>query len=266
MFSFTQLLATSEELTEIMTWVLIGTIAVLVIVAAVICIVNKKFSTSEIAYAGICLAASFVMSFIKFTPVQYGGSITLASFVPVLIYAYKYGAIKGTLVGAIFGLLNFISGGYFLTPLSFILDYPLAFASIGLMGFAPKLGKLPVTAKVCIGTVLVYVLRFIFHMLSGFIYFAEDAIWADLPTTNMFIYSFVYQCVYLPADCADAVAVLAILSKTKTLDRLLDMMSKKQNKKAEETPAEEAPASEETKKAEETPAEEISVSEENNQD
>lgn len=228
MFLLTNLLATAEEMTELMTWILIGVIAVLVIVTAVICIVNKKFSTREIAYAGVCLAASFVLSFIKFTPVQYGGSITLASFVPVLIYAYKYGAIKGTLVGLIFGLLNFISGGYFLTPLSFVLDYPLAFASIGLMGFAPKFGKLPLAAKVSIGTVLVYVLRFIFHMLSGFIYFAEDAIWVDLPTTNMFVYSFLYQCVYIPADCVISAVVLVILAQTKALDRLLDMMAKKQ--------------------------------------
>lgn len=236
MFLLTNLLATAEEMTELMTWILIGVIAVLVIVTAVICIVNKKFSTREIAYAGVCLAASFVLSFIKFTPVQYGGSITLASFVPVLIYAYKYGAIKGTLVGLVFGLLNFISGGYFLTPLSFVLDYPLAFASIGLMGFASKFGKLPLAAKVCIGTLLVYVLRFIFHMLSGFIYFAEDAIWADLPTTNMFVYSFVYQCVYIPADCVIAAVVLVILAQTKALDRLFDMMDKKQAVKNEEVP------------------------------
>ncbi len=228
MLNFSQLLAVSEETTKIVTWVSIAAMAVLVILLVVVCIFNKKYSTNEIAYAGICLATSFALSFIKVSPVQYGGSITLASFVPLLIYAYKFGPIKGVLAGLLLGLFNFISGPYILTPLTFILDYLLAFASIGLMGFAPKFGKLSLTAKVSIGTVLVYIARFIFHLVSGFIYFAENAIWVDLPTPNMFVYSFIYQCVYLPADCIICVGVLIALAKTKALDRLFDMMTKKE--------------------------------------
>ena len=243
MFHFSQLLAVSEKTTDIVTWVSLGAIAVLIIALVLICIFNKKYTTTEIAYAGVCLAASFALSFIKFSPVQYGGSITLASFVPLLIYAYKFGPVKGTIAGIIFGLFNFISDPYILTPYTFILDYLLAFASIGLMGFAPKFGKLSITAKVSIGTVLVYVARFIFHLISGFLYFAEDAIWADIPATNMFVYSFVYQCVYLPADCVICVGVLIALAKTKTLDKLYDMMTKKQ-KNSE--PAEQAAVTQDT--------------------
>ena len=235
------LAAVTEEVTDIVTWVSLGAIAALIIALVLICIFNKKYTTTEIAYAGVCLAASFALSFIKVSPVQYGGSITLASFVPLLIYAYKFGPVKGTIAGIILGLFNFISDPYILTPLTFFLDYILAFASIGLMGFAPMLGKLPQWAKVTIGTVIVYVARFIFHLVSGFVYFAEDAIWADIPTPNMFVYSFVYQCVYLPADCVIAVGVLLALVKTKTLDKLLDMMTKKQ--KAEVVDAAEPEAS-----------------------
>ena len=231
MLSFS-LLEVSEKTTDIVKWVSIGAIALLIVILAATCIKGRKFSTSEIAYAGICLAASFALSFIKVSPVQLGGSITLASFVPLLIYAYKFGPVKGTLAGVILGLFNFISGPYILTPLTLILDYILAFASIGLMGFAPKLGKLSATAKVSLGTVLVYTARFIFHLISGFIYFAEGAIWVTLPDAvlaNMFLYSFVYQCVYLPADCVLCVVVLIVLAKTNTLDKLLNLMRKKQN-------------------------------------
>jgi len=244
MFHFS-LLAASEEATDIVTWISIGAIAVYVIALVLISIFGKKYSTREITYGGICIALSFALSMIKVSPVQYGGSITLASFVPLLIYAYKYGVIKGLLVGVILGLFNFISSPYILTPMTFILDYILAFASIGLMGFASKFGKLPITAKVCIGTVLVYVARFIFHLISGFIYFAQDSIWVDLPAPNMFVYSFVYQCVYLPADCAICVIVLFSLAKSKVLQKLLDSMSvdKKKtaaaNAEATEAPAEE---------------------------
>lgn len=231
MVSFS-LLAVSEAATSVVAWVSIGAIAILVIALVLICVFNKRYTTAEIAYAGICLAASFALSFIKISPVQYGGSITLASFVPILIYAYGFGAVKGTIAGIIFGLFNFISDPFILTPMTFVLDYLLAFASIGLMGFAHAFGRLPKSARVALGAVLVYVVRFIFHLVSGMIYFAEDSVWANLPTPNAFVYSFIYQCVYLPADCVICVGVLLVLVKTKTLDKLLNMMSKKQKSPA----------------------------------
>lgn len=245
MFHFSQLSAVSDRATNIVTWVSLGAIAALIIALVLICIFNKKYTTTEIAYAGVCLAASFALSFIKISPVQYGGSITLASFVPLLIYAYKFGPVKATIAGIIFGLFNFISDPFILTPYTFILDYILAFASIGLMGFAPKFGKIPTAAKVAIGTVIVYVARFIFHLISGFLYFAEDAIWADIPTPNMFVYSFIYQCVYLPADCVICVGVLITLAKTKTLDKLYDIMTRK-NKTAAPAPSEQTAVAENT--------------------
>lgn len=233
---FFSLLAVSEQTTKIVNWVSLGVIAAVIVLIVVLSVFNKKYTSNDVAFAGICLAASFALSFIKVTPVQYGGSITLASFVPVLIYAYKFGVIRGLLAGIVLGLFNFISGPYILTPLTFFLDYILAFASIALMGFAPKFGKMPATAKLVLGTVLVYVVRFIFHLLSGFIYFAENSIWVDLPQDNMFVYSFIYQCVYLPADCAIAAIVLAVLSKTGAFDRLIAIMDKKKGA-APATPA-----------------------------
>lgn len=244
------LLAVSEETTDIVTYVSIGAIAILILILAAACIRGKRFSTNEIAYAGVCLATSFALSFIKFSPVQYGGSITLCSFVPLLIYAYKFGPIKGTLAGLILGLFNFISDPFILTPLTFVLDYLLAFASIGLMGFAGMINKFSTTTRVVLGTVIVYVARFIFHLVSGFIYFAQDAIWVNLPQTNMFIYSFIYQCVYLPADCALCALALFALCKTKAFDTLLSMMSKKERAEVAEVAVAETPTVAEEKSGE----------------
>lgn len=225
MFHFS-LLAVSENATDVVAYVSLGIIALCAVILAIACIKSSKFTTRSVAFAGVCLAASFTLSFIKISPVQYGGSITLASFVPLLIYAYAYGPLKGLFVGTLFGLLNFISGPYILTPMTFVLDYILAFASISLIGFAKYLGKLSTCSKVLLGTLFVYLARFIFHLISGFIYFAEDAIWVDLPTPNAFVYSLIYQLVYVPADFAICAIALAVLSKTKTLDRLLTVARK----------------------------------------
>lgn len=225
------LLEASAKTTNIVKWVSVGAIVVLFGVIAVICIKGKKrYDAKHIAFAGISLSLSFVLSLIKVSPVTYGGSITLASFVPLLIYTYVYGLADGLLTGLIFGLFNFVTGPYILTPLTFILDYLLAFASIGLMGIAGKFTK-KTTFNVVLGTVAVYVVRFVFHLFSGMIYFSMDQVWVELPnwavSNGGFVYSFIYQCVYLPADCAIAAVAMYVLAKTNVLDKLGALMKPK---------------------------------------
>ena len=128
--------AISEETTELVSIIAIAAIAALAIIMLVICLTYKKMDTKAIVYAAISIASAFVLSFIKVSPVTNGGSITLASFVPILIYAYVYGPVRGLVAGLIFGVLQFIQSPYMLTPLTFVLDYLLAFAPIFLMGLA----------------------------------------------------------------------------------------------------------------------------------
>lgn len=237
--SLYSLLDVSEQTTDIVKWVSLGTVFLLLGVIAVICFSVKKrtYDAKHIAAAGIAIGLSFALSYAKISPLPYGGSITLASFVPVLIYAYVYGIADGLLAGAIFGLLNFISGPYILTPFTFILDYLLAFSSIGIMGLAKKFTKRQ-TFNVVFGTVGVYLARFIFHLISGIIYFMNDAVWVDLPNwamANAFVYSLIYQLVYIPADCAIAAIVMYIIAKTNVLERLVKIITPKTKKTATES-------------------------------
>lgn len=247
------LLEASESTTNVVKWISLGAVFVLLGVIAVICIKGKKsYDAKHIAAAGLTLGLSFALSFAKISPVTYGGSITFASFVPVLIYAYVYGVVDGLLAGLIFGLLNFVSGPYILTPFTFILDYLLAFGSIGFMGLAHRFTK-KTTFNVVLGTIGVYALRFLFHLISGFIYFVEGAIWVELPAwavSNAFIYSLIYQLVYIPADCAIAAVALYILAKTKVLDKLIAIIHPKQKQAAEtDTEAQEIQEVQETPNA-----------------
>lgn len=240
------LLDVSEHTTQIVKWVSLGAVFLLLGVIALICFKGRKnrYDAKHIAAAGLTLGLSFALSYAKISPVAYGGSITLASFVPVLIYAYVYGAVDGLIMGLMFGLLNFISGPYILTPFTFILDYLLAFASVGFMGFAKKFTK-KTTFNVVLGTVGVFVIRFIFHLISGVIYFMQDSVWVELPDwalSNAFVYSFIYQCIYIPADCAIAAVVMYILAKTKVLDRLIALI--KPRGKKTPLPVEEVPTTE----------------------
>lgn len=239
MFLFS-LLEVSEHATNVVKWVSIGAVAVLLAIVAFIGFGKNRFDAKRLAFAGICVAMSFVLAMIKIKPVQYGGSITLASFVPILIFAYVYGPADGFLVGLIHGLLNFIESPYILTPVTFILDYLLAFAGVGLMGFFGKMQRREKAAlPVVLGCVSVFSFRFVSHLLSGVIYFLQDAVWVSLPdwaTSNAFVYSFIYQCVYVPADALIATVVLIVLAKTGVLDKLVTMMRpKKAAQKQEQT-------------------------------
>ena len=79
-------------------------------------------------------------------------------------------------------------------------------------------------------------MRFISHLLSGMIFFAQDSVWVSFPDWamgNAFIYSFIYQCVYVPADAIIATAMLITLCKTGVLDKLLKFMRPKKAQSTE---------------------------------
>ncbi len=226
------LLEVSAKATGVVKRISIAAVLVLLALIAVISIFKRKesqkYDAKRIAFAGVCVAMSFVLAFVKVSPVQSGGSVTLASFVPVLLFAYVYGPLEGFAVGLIHGLLNFIESPWILTPATFLLDYLLAFASIGIMGF---FGKLPRKEKgalpVVLGCICVFGARFIFHLTSGMIYFIENSVWVDFPAwamQNAFIYSLIYQCVYIPLDAFIATMVLLLLAKTGVLDQLIKLM------------------------------------------
>lgn len=225
------LLEVSEKTTNVVKWISIGAIVALFAVIFLIRLIGEKhYDAKRLAFAGIAVSMSFTLAVIKFKPVQYGGSITLASFVPILIYAYFYGAADGFLVGLIHGLLNFVESPYILTPATLILDYPLAFAGVGLMGF---FGKKQTDTKsvlpILLGCVCVFSWRFLCHFLSGAIFFMQDAVWVSLPDwamQNAFMYSFIYQCVYIPLDAVIATATLIALAKSGVLDKLKKIIRK----------------------------------------
>ena len=223
------LLAVSEDATEIVKYVSILAVGLLLVVVAILGKKgNESMPTKKLAFAGICVSLSFTLAVLTFKLFAVGGSVTLASFVPILIYAYVYGFTDGLIVGLIHGLLNFIESPYILTPATFLLDYPLAFSSVAVMGLFGKKSKFePSTKSILLGCVCVFALRFLFHFLSGAIFFLQDAVWGDWPawaTQNAFTYSFAYQCAYIPLDALIATFVFLVLHKKGVLNTVSKQM------------------------------------------
>ena len=210
----------------LVAWISLSTIIVLIGILFFICLDNKTngFNSKKLAFAGLCIASSFALSFVKFKFIP-SGSITVASLVPIMLYAYFFGPISGLLVGLIHGLLQFIESAWLFNWTTFLLDYPIAFSSIAMVGLMKKFIKKELPA-LTIGVLLTYAFRFTFHVVSGLIYFNGGMIETSIPHSNMFLYSFLYQISYIGPDMIIALVVIILLSTTKTISKLNKIVNK----------------------------------------
>ncbi len=174
---------------------------------------KKGFDAKTIAYAGICIAMSFALSYLRIVRMPQGGSITPASILPLMIFSYAFGVKKGVFVGFIYGLLQALQDPSILHPAQFLLDYPIAYACIGLAGIFSKteaLRKYP-QAQIALGGVVAGLSRFVMHFISGIFAFGVFA--GDTPVVA---YSLGYQAGYVLPDIAIAIAVGIFVFSSKT--------------------------------------------------
>lgn len=193
-----------------------GILAALVILGVVLFFVtrnSKKWTTRMLANAALCIALAFVLSYIRLYKLPQGGSITLASMLPIFLFAYAYGVAPGMLVGAAYGILQFIQDAYFVHPVELLLDYPLAFALLGLAGlasrFSDKWGMIP-------GIILGTFGRFVCAFLSGVIFFGMYAPEGQ----SVLVYSAVYNGFYLIPEAIICI-VLAMVPQIRRLAKQL---------------------------------------------
>lgn len=195
--------------------------ALLVAAAIVVAFVTERqdksgFDSRALAYAGVSVATSFAMSYIKIFELPQGGSITLASMLPIMLFAYVYGAKKGLLVGVVYGMLQAVQDPYVIHPAQFLLDYPIAFGLVGMTGILRNVHfceKLP-QVKFAVSAVIGATLRFISHVLSGVFAFGAYAAYANMPALP---YSLAYNS-FVFADLAIVIFVGVILFSSKAFN------------------------------------------------
>lgn len=167
-----------------------------------------KWNARMLAYAALCIALSFVLSYIRLFRMPQGGSVTAASMLPLMLFSYMFGPLPGFIAGAVYGLLQFLQDAYFVHPLQLLLDYPLAFAFLGLAGIfrgARFPGKLQYL-RLPLGATLAGFMRLVMHVVSGAVFFAEYA-----PAgTNVWIYSIGYNGSFVAVDTLICLVILCI--------------------------------------------------------
>ena len=136
---------------------------------------TKTFFKAKILAEIIVFAALSIVLYV-FRPftLPYGGSVTLASMVPVVWLSLRRGLYPGILTGAIFGILALFVDVMLLpfspiaTPIQAILEYPVAFGVLGIAGIF----KRKTVSFSILGLGSAVVIKFLFH------YFVGVFIWA----------------------------------------------------------------------------------------
>lgn len=173
---------------------------------------NQRTKIITLVETAIVAALAIVLNLL--TPFQLwpnGGSITL-TMVPIAILAFRRGIISGITAGLITGLILLVlPGAFYAHPIQIILDYPLAFALLGIAGWASiknTTKRSTQIIKVIIGLFGAGILRLLSHFLSGVIFFADYAPKGQ----SVYVYSFVYNASFiLPEIIISIIAVIVLL-------------------------------------------------------
>ncbi|NMA07269.1 MAG: hypothetical protein GX928_06115 [Ruminococcaceae bacterium] len=202
---------------------------------------NKKNSRiNALTENALLMALAFVLSLFELKFLPYGGSITLASMVPIILISYRRGIRWGLLSAFAFGLLNMFTGmsgvggmSPFSTIMILFIDYILAYTMIGFGGlFRHKVKSKRIALS--LGTFVSIFLRFLCHFISGYIFFSEYAEWffgetgefgriimANFTGKSLsVIYSIIYNSTYIIPEMIISVIVCIFLSFS---DKIVDI-------------------------------------------
>ena len=177
------------------------------------------------------IALAFALSYAKLFEMPLGGSVTVASMLPIMLISVKYGNAIGVGTAFIYSLTQafqaFLSGNVFpyceteVTLIVCILfDYIVPFT---LLGFAGIFKNLALFKKqeigVYVGMSAVVVLRFICHFVTGVV------IWGQWAPEGMgkYVYSLAYNGSFLAIDFAICIAAAVLMLRKQEIKKLINL-------------------------------------------
>ena len=194
---------------------------------------NKTSRTRILAESAIMVALATVLSMLKLWESPYGGSVTILSMTPIILLSLRRGLGVGLGAGLAHSLIQLLLGlsnvawvpgamGILVCVLS---DYLLPFTLLGLGGIFRKVkfsknDNWNIFISAALGALLVTVLRYVCHIVSGVaIWYELDLQWyADDPTHIVHRYgawgfSAVYNGIYMIPEILTTTVATPILAK-----------------------------------------------------
>ena len=158
---------------------------------------TKKANVRRLTVSAMMVALSTVISFVcSLIPVPpfnfpFGGGITIAGMLPVVLVAYMYGTRWGLLTGFVYSLIQMLLGHATVSSLFLpvedggmqlyaallicFIDYILAYTLLGLGGLFQN--KMTTGRALVLGCVVALGARYLCHIVSGAIFYGAWAEW-----------------------------------------------------------------------------------------
>jgi thiamine transporter len=153
-----------------------------------------KFDTKRITFTAMMIALALIFEiFSTFVlPLPQGGNVSVVA-IPLIILGYYYGVPTAMIGGVIVG----VSQGLFVppfvvNPIQYLLDYVFPFAFMGMATIFIKSNPKQENILLSLGILLSLSLRYISHVISGTLFFAEFA-GNQIPI----IYSLIYNITFI---------------------------------------------------------------------
>ena len=172
---------------------------------------GAAMTIKQLTFCAMALALGTVLSNIKLFHFPTGGSITLFSMLIIALPGYFFGLVPGIITGVAYGVLQLLIDPYVLFPMQLVVDYILAFGALGLSGLFVNKKKALIK-----GYIVAILGRFVFSVISGWIFFGEYAWegWGALP------YSIVYNAIYIFSEAVITVIILLIPAVSSAVARV----------------------------------------------
>ena len=171
----------------------------------------KNKTLRALCEGAIMVAMAQVLGYLKLYELPQGGSITL-SMLPIMIYCNRHGLKYGLISGFSLGILQLVlDGAYTWGWQSIIFDYILAYGLLGVAGAFYKQKK-----GIYTGTLTGCLLRYISHIISGYFFVSTMTSFdiAGIHTSSPWIYSIIYNGLYMIPDTILVLIICALLNKT----------------------------------------------------
>ncbi len=176
---------------------------------------KRRKTLVSLSEGGISIALALALSYVDIPLGIQGGSFDLV-MVPLFVFALRHGLAYGVTAGFAFGTLKyFLSNGFAISWVSILFDYSGAYAVTGLAALAMvgTVGGTVTTKRAVLGVVIGGMTRFAVHYLSGVTVYAQwmPEEYMGLPMSTPFIYSFLYNGLYMIPNIIAAAIVAPIV-------------------------------------------------------
>lgn len=189
----------------------------------------RNSKVTALAECAVMVALAFALSYARLFKMPLGGSVTIASMLPIMLISVKYGNLIGLGTAFVYSgtqaLQALLEGDVFpycetatTLVICVLFDYVVPFTVLGLAG---TLRNVKIFGKrelgIYAGMLGVVVIRFLSHFITGV------AIWGQWAPEGMgkYLYSFLYNGSFLSVDFIICLAAAILMLRKAELRKLI---------------------------------------------